>query len=69
MRRSGTVPTNDWKQRVFSQHIYPGETAQAGIGQGYDMVTPIQLITRLLRRSPMAAPCIGRRSCASCCDS
>ena len=41
---TGTVPTNDWKQRVFSQHIYPGETAQAGIGQGYDMVTPIQLI-------------------------
>ncbi len=41
----GTVPTNDWKQRVFSQPIYPGETAQAGIGQGYDMVTAIQLIT------------------------
>ena len=39
------MPTNDWKQRVFSQSIYPGETAQAGIGQGYDMVTPIQLIT------------------------
>ena len=41
----GTVPTNDWKERVFSQPIYPGETAQAGIGQGYDLVTPIQLIT------------------------
>ena len=41
----GTVPTNEWKQRVFSQPIYPGETAQAGIGQGYDMVTAIQLIT------------------------
>ncbi len=41
----GTVPTNAWKQSVFSQPIYPGETAQAGIGQGYDMVTPIQLIT------------------------
>ena len=42
---TGTVPTNEWKERVFSQHIYPGETAQAGIGQGYDMVTPIQLIS------------------------
>ena len=41
----GTVPTNEWKQRAFSQPIYPGETAQAGIGQGYDMVTAIQLIT------------------------
>ena len=41
----GTVPTNSWKRQLFSQNIYPGETAQAGIGQGYDMVTPLQLIT------------------------
>jgi penicillin-binding protein 2 len=41
----GTVPTHAWKRELFSQNIYPGETAQAGIGQGYDMVTPLQLIT------------------------
>jgi penicillin-binding protein 2 len=41
----GTVPTNAWKRQLFSQNIYPGEVAQAGIGQGYDMVTPLQLIT------------------------
>jgi penicillin-binding protein 2 len=41
----GTVPTNAWKRQLFSQNIYPGETAQAGIGQGYDMVTPLQMIT------------------------
>ena len=29
---------------VFNQTIYPGEIYQAGIGQGYDMVTPLQLI-------------------------
>ena len=40
----GIVPTNDWKQTVFDQPIYPGETYQAGIGQGYDAVTPLQLI-------------------------
>ena len=39
------MPTNAWKRQLFSQDIYPGETAQAGIGQGYDMVTPLQLIT------------------------
>jgi len=38
------VPTNDWKETVFDQPIYPGETYQAGIGQGYDAVTPLQLI-------------------------
>jgi penicillin-binding protein 2 len=40
----GLVPTNTWKKRVFNQPIYPGETAQAGIGQGYDLVTPLQLL-------------------------
>ncbi len=41
----GTVPSHAWKRQLFSQDIYPGETAQAGIGQGYDMVTPLQLIS------------------------
>ena len=29
---------------VFGQRIFPGETFHAGIGQGFDTVTPIQLI-------------------------
>jgi len=41
---SGIVPTNQWKQDALGEPIYPGETYQAGIGQGYDVVTPIQLI-------------------------
>jgi penicillin-binding protein 2 len=41
---AGIVPNNAWKQEVFGEQIYPGETYQAGIGQGYDVVTPIQLI-------------------------
>ena len=41
---SGIVPTNQWKQDVLGARIYPGEVYQAGIGQGYDVVTPIQLI-------------------------
>jgi penicillin-binding protein 2 len=40
----GIVPTNSWKESVFDLPIYPGETYQAGIGQGYDAVTPLQLI-------------------------
>ncbi|MBX3028677.1 MAG: penicillin-binding protein 2 [Chloroflexi bacterium] len=42
----GTVPTHAWKRSITNppQPVYPGETAQAGIGQGYDMVTPLQLI-------------------------
>ena len=41
---SGVVPTNQWKQDVLGSRVFPGETYQAGIGQGYDVVTPIQLI-------------------------
>jgi penicillin-binding protein 2 len=41
---SGIVPTNQWKQDTLGEPIFPGETYQSGIGQGYDVVTPIQLI-------------------------
>jgi len=41
---SGTIPTNAWKEQTLGQPIYPGEVYQAGIGQGYDEVTPMQLI-------------------------
>ena len=41
---AGIVPTNKWKQDLKGARIFPGETYQASIGQGYDTVTPIQLI-------------------------
>jgi penicillin-binding protein 2 len=40
----GIIPTNDWKQSVFGQDVFPGEVYQAGIGQGYDAVTPLQVL-------------------------
>lgn len=40
----GIVPTNEWKQSVFGQDIFPGEVYQAGIGQGYDAATPLQVL-------------------------
>ncbi len=41
---AGIVPTNAWKQDALGAEIFPGETYQAGIGQGYDAVTMLQLI-------------------------
>jgi penicillin-binding protein 2 len=41
---SGIVPTNEWKLQAKGEEIFPGELYQAGIGQGYDNVTPLQLI-------------------------
>ena len=40
----GIVPDNAWKQEALGAQVFPGETYQAGIGQGYDAVTPLQLI-------------------------
>lgn len=39
----GLLPTPEWKQRRFKQKWFPGETVIVGIGQGYTLVTPMQL--------------------------
>ncbi|MCU7965611.1 MAG: penicillin-binding protein 2, partial [gamma proteobacterium symbiont of Bathyaustriella thionipta] len=41
--RSGLMPSKEWKKRARKQVWFPGETVIAGIGQGYVLVTPIQL--------------------------
>lgn len=39
----GLLPTPEWKMRRWKQKWYPGETVIVGIGQGYTLVTPMQL--------------------------
>jgi penicillin-binding protein 2 len=43
----GLLPSKEWKAKTFKrpedQVWYPGETVNFGIGQGYMLVTPIQL--------------------------
>ena len=45
--QSGLVPSPAWKKKAFrrpaDQVWFPGETVIAGIGQGYLLVTPLQL--------------------------
>jgi penicillin-binding protein 2 len=40
---AGVLPSREWKMGRFNQAFYPGETVIAGIGQGYWVITPIQL--------------------------
>ncbi len=42
---AGLLPSREWKQRRFKKIWYPGETVIAGIGQGYHLTTPLQLVT------------------------
>ena len=40
---SGVLPSREWKRGVFNKPWFPGETVIAGIGQGFWVVTPLQL--------------------------
>ncbi|HHH45512.1 MAG TPA: penicillin-binding protein 2 [Thiotrichales bacterium] len=40
---AGLLPSSEWKRRVHRQPWFPGETLIAGIGQGFDLATPLQL--------------------------
>ncbi|MGC8900730.1 MAG: penicillin-binding protein 2 [bacterium] len=42
--KAGLVPTSQWKEEAFHEPWYPGDTPSISIGQGYDLVTPIQLL-------------------------
>lgn len=39
----GLIPSPDWKLKTRGEPWFPGETLSAAIGQGYVLVTPIQL--------------------------
>jgi penicillin-binding protein 2 len=41
---AGIIPSNEWKLQTLGEPIYPGDVYHAGIGQGYDTVTPLQLL-------------------------
>lgn len=39
----GLLPSREWKRATLEEPWYPGETVIAGIGQGFNVVTPLQL--------------------------
>jgi len=40
---SGILPSSEWKMRRFKQKWFAGDTVSVGIGQGYNIATPLQL--------------------------
>ncbi len=41
--RAGLIPTRGWKRERFGEPWYPGENLSVAIGQGYNLVTPLQM--------------------------
>jgi len=41
--RSGILPSREWKRVYRGRAWYPGDTINAGIGQGFFLATPLQL--------------------------
>jgi len=42
--KKGFLPTPEWKEKLYKEVWYPGDTANLSIGQGYILVTPIQML-------------------------
>jgi penicillin-binding protein 2 len=43
-QRPGLLPSKQWKEKLYNKSWYPGETIISMIGQGYMLVTPMQLL-------------------------
>jgi penicillin-binding protein 2 len=40
---TGLLPSQEWKMKRFKQKWFGGDTISVGIGQGYNLATPVQL--------------------------
>jgi len=45
--KNGLIPTTEWKQKRFGKRWFAGETLPVAIGQGYVLMTPIQLASMI----------------------
>ncbi|WP_262264655.1 penicillin-binding protein 2 [Pantoea dispersa] len=45
---AGLLPSREWKQKVHKHTWYQGDTVSVGIGQGYWIATPIQMVKAMV---------------------
>lgn len=54
--KSGLIPDTAWKRKIYKTAWFPGETLNAGIGQGYIQATPLQLTVTTATLANMGNP-------------
>lgn len=47
--KGGNIPSQSWKKAKYGYAWSKGDDANSGIGQGYVLITPLQLVTMLAR--------------------
>ena len=59
---AGVIPDKAWKMKRYKQGWYRGETVISAIGQGYDLITPLQLTryTNLIATSKLVTPYMAK---------
>ena len=57
--KAGLIPSSRWKKRALKEQWYPAENTAMAIGQGYTIVTPLQVINMiniLANKGKLVAP-------------
>ena len=54
--QSGIMPTRDWKKKYRNQNWFDGDTINMSIGQGFMLVTPLQLAVMAARIASRGKP-------------
>ena len=61
MNKTGTIPTPEWKKRIFNENWYIGDTYHSAIGQYGFQVTPLQIaraVAAIANKGKLISPTI-----------
>ncbi len=61
---TGTIPSAEWKRKTWKEPWYPGDTLNMAIGQGYVLVTPVQvarMVSAVANGGTLVSPRLARR--------
>ncbi len=61
---TGSIPSPEWKLKTVKEPWYPGDTLNMAIGQGYVLVTPIQvarMVSAVANGGMLVSPRLARR--------